>query len=220
MPFKIDVLKDELFVAWFALAVTLAHAGINAIFYLRGSQVAAEARGAVIYLQTGPRGSSLSAAVELVVTNGSPWYGDALVGATANLVPPSAKKVVSLPSYEALVIPRFGASCPADARCLNLPSLSIQFLDDGIKSIPTSGAQVAWVSFEIPCETFGNPCNKLDGLESMKALVGQEWTMRLKGRFVHEGDVETSCKFVTLSQANFDAVKKHRWTSFTCQRTA
>lgn len=217
MKQSINVLKNDLFVAWLALVVTLAHAGINAVFYFRGSQVAAEPREVVIYLQSGTGGSSLSAAVELVITNGSPWYGDALVGAEANLVPASRAKVVTLPPYEGLVNPRFGAVCPSDGRCLNLASLSVQFLDDGIKSVPTSGAQVAWVSFEIPCAAFGKPCDRLDGLASMHALIGQEWEFRVTGDFVHEGEVKATCRFGSLGPKNFDSVRKYKWTSIKCR---
>lgn len=218
MNIGIDLLKNETVVAWAALGIALAHAGINSVLYFRGSQIATEARGMVIYLQSGPKGSSLSGAVELVITNGSPWYGDALVGATAELIPAEASSTVRLPSYEAIVNPRFGASCPAEGRCLNLKSLSVQYFDDGIKSVPMSGAQVAWIAFEIPCDAFASRCNRFDGLASMQEIVGKKWTLNVSGQFVHEGKVRTSCQFGPLTQGHFDAVKKHQWTSFKCRR--
>ena len=214
-----DLLKNELFVAWVALLVTLAHAGINAIFYFRGSQVEVGASDVVFYLQSGPGGSALSGAVELVVTNGSPWYGDALIGASAELIPAAKAQVVRLPSYEGLVSPRFDAPCPAESACLEMTSLSVQFLDDDVKSVPTSGAQSAWVSFELPCAAFGGKCNARDGLESMKALLNQEWTLEVTGKFVHEGKVSASCRFGPVAARNFEAVKAHKWTSFKCRNS-
>lgn len=214
----LDRLKNEVVVAWVALVVALGHAGINAAFYFRGSQVVTEARGVLIYLQSGPKGSSLSTAVQLVIVNGSPWYGDALVGATAELVPSSSTHAIALPPYEALVNPRLGASCPTDSRCLGLASLAVQFLDDDIKSIPTSGAQVAWPSFEIPCEAFGKKCDKLDGLSSMKELLGREWTLTVTGQFVHEGKVKADCRFGPIAKVHADSVAKYRWTSIKCRR--
>lgn len=213
-----SILKNQLFVAWLALGVTLAHAGTNALFYFRGSQVAMEAKTVLIYLQQGPGGTSLSAAVELVVTNGSPWYADALVGATGELVASTPMQVVRLPSYDAVVNPRFEARCPTEGRCLNLASLAIQFLDEEVKGIPTSGAQVVWVSFEIPCRPFGMECNPRDGFASMSAITGREWKFVVNADFVHEGEVSTSCLFGPVTQKHFDTVKKYRWTSFKCRR--
>jgi hypothetical protein len=92
----------------------------------------------------------------------------------------------------------------------------VQFLDEGIRSISPSGAQVAWISFQIPCRNFDARCNPLDGHDSLEALVGPEWTLSVKGRFVHEGEVAASCKFGPVTQRNFESVAKNGWTSFRC----
>lgn len=206
--FKLSV-RSELAVAWIALSITIIHAGINAFLYVRGPEVSLNPRSVVLYMQEGPRGSALSVAVEVVIINESRWYGDALVGGSANL-----DNSADLQSYEALVFPRFQANCPPNFRCVQYDQLSVQFLDEDIAPIPASGARTVWLSFWIPCEAFGSSCNRLDGNAAAQALSGKSWTLNLTTRFVHEGELRSHCRFGPVP---YDRIVSSNWSSLRCE---
>lgn len=205
-------LKSDIVVAWIALLITLAHAGINAVFYWRGPEVSLQPRSVVLYVQEGPRGSALSVAVEVVIINESRWYGDALVGGSADL-----DDSADLASYEALVFPRFQADCPSNVRCAQYEQLSVQFLDEDISPIPASGARTVWMSFWVPCESFGAPCNQLDGYAAARALSRRHWTLNLTSKFVHEGELRAQCRFGPVS---FERIASAKWSSLQCEDRA
>lgn len=204
--------KNELLVAWIALALTLGHAAFNFFYYWRGSEISVVPKSALIYVQQGPRGSALSIAVEVLVVNRSRWYGDTWIGGSASL-----SNGIQLPGHEALILPRFATTCPQNVRCAQYNRLAVQFLDEDVLPVPPSGARTVWISFYVPCAVFNARCNVNDANEVIRALNGRTWTIHVRSHFIDEGERRAVC---TLGPVSMPEVVRRNvqasWTSIHC----
>lgn len=204
--------KNELLVAWIALALTIGHAAFNLFYYWRGSEISVEPKSVLIYVQQGPRGSALSIALEVLVVNRSRWYGDTWIGGSASL-----SDGMQLSVHEALILPRFATICPENVRCAQYNRLAVQFLDEDVLPVPPSGARTVWISFYVPCAIFNARCNANDANEVIRALNGRTWTIYVQSQFIDEGERRAVCTFGPVSVPMVvPGNVQDRWTSFHC----
>ena len=205
---RLPLRDNEHLVAWAAFVLSGGHAMIALSLYMQGSNIDIHPKSALLYVQHGTSASVLSGAVGIVVTNESPWYGDAFINANGRLSTRAERRPL-----EGLVQPRFGATCPPNVRCAPLNQLSVQFTDDDVTSLAPLDAKTIWISFELSCTDFRSACDVRNALDTARALHGNSWTFDIEARFVHEGTLSFTCTFGPVDARE---IQRRDWTSMDC----